>query len=99
MAREYGIKIYTIGIGSDKEISEVVQSPLGSVTQTRKLEYNENLLKDIAQITGGQYFQATDNKALEKIYASINQLEKNKVQLKTYDHYTNKFLPFLLASM
>lgn len=99
MAREYGIKIYTIGIGSDKEISEVVESPLGNVTQTRKLEYNENLLKDIAQITGGQYFQATDNKALEKIYASINQLEKNKVELKTYDHYTNQFFPFLLAGI
>jgi len=99
MARQYGIKIYTIGIGSDKEISEVVESPLGNVTQTRKLEYNENLLKDIAQITGGQYFQAADNTALQKIYASINQLEKSKVQLKTYDHYTNQFFPFLIAGI
>jgi Ca-activated chloride channel homolog len=99
MAKQFGIKIYTIGIGSDKEIAEVVESPLGNVTQTRKMEYNENLLKDIAQITGGQYFQALDNTALEKIYASINQLEKSKVELVTYDHYTNKFLPFLITGI
>jgi Ca-activated chloride channel family protein len=99
MARQFGIKIYSIGIGSDKEISEVIESPLGNVTQTRKLEYNENLLKDIAQITGGQYFQATDNAALEKIYASINRLEKSKIELKTYEHFTNKFLPFLLTGI
>jgi Ca-activated chloride channel family protein len=99
MARQYNIKVYTIGIGSDKEISEVTDSPLGRVTQTRKLEFNEDLLKDIAQTTRGQYFQATDNDALQKIYASINQLEKSKIQITTYEHYTNKFLPFLLTGI
>ena len=99
MAKQYGIKIYSIGIGSDKEIAEIIESPLGNITQTRKMEYNENLLMDIAKITGGQYFQATDNKALEKIYASINQLEKSKIQLITYEHYTNKFFPFLLTGI
>jgi Ca-activated chloride channel family protein len=99
MAKQYGIKIYSIGIGSDKEIAEIIESPLGNITQTRKMEYNENLLMDIAKITGGQYFQATDNDALKKIYASINQLEKSKIQLTTYEHYTNKFLPFLLTGI
>ncbi|QEC68784.1 VWA domain-containing protein [Panacibacter ginsenosidivorans] len=100
MAKQYNVKVYTIGIGSDKEINEETDSPvLGHVTQTRKLEFNEDLLKDIAQTTGGQYFQATDNEALQKIYASINQLEKSKIQVTTYDHYTNKFLPFLIAGI
>ena len=99
MAKEYNIKVYTIGIGSDKEIDETTTSALGTVTQKRKLEFNEDLLKDIAQTTGGQYFQATDNAALQKIYASINQLEKTKIQLTTYDHYTNKFLPFLITGL
>ncbi|CAN5238159.1 VWA domain-containing protein [soil metagenome] len=100
MAKQYGIKVYTIGIGSDKEINEQVETPLGgTVTQTRKLEFNEALLKDIAQTTGGQYFQATDNEALQKIYNSINLLEKSKIQTTTYDHYTNKFLPFLIAAI
>jgi len=99
MARQYNIKVYTIGIGSDKEIDEVVNSPLGSVTQKRKLEFNEGLLKDIAQTTGGQYFQAVDNDALKKIYASINQLEKSKITVTTYDRYTNEFFPFLASAL
>ncbi|MBG9375009.1 VWA domain-containing protein [Panacibacter sp. DH6] len=99
MARQYNIKVYTIGIGSEKEIDETTTSALGTVTQKRKLEFNEDLLKDIAQTTGGQYFQATDNAALQKIYASINQLEKTKIEVTTYDHYTNKFFPFLLIGI
>jgi len=100
MAKQYGVKVYTIGIGSDKEITEEVETPMGeTVSQTRKLEFNEDLLKDIAQTTGAQYFQATDNEALQKIYNSINVLEKSKIQTTTYDHYTNKFLPFLIAGI
>lgn len=99
MAKQYGIKVYTIGIGSDKEINEVVKSPLGNVTQKRKLEYNENLLQDLAQTTGGQYFQATDNDALSKIYDSINLLEKTKIKVTEYKHYTNAFLPWLLVGL
>ena len=99
MAKQYNIKVYTIGIGSEKEIDETTTSALGTVTQKRKLEFNEDLLKDIAQTTGGQYFQATDNAALQKIYASINQLEKTKIQVTTYDHFTNKFLPFIIIAV
>ena len=89
----------TIGIGSEKEINEVVESPLGQITEKRKLEFNEGLLKDLASSTGGQYFHATDNDALQKIYASINQLEKTKIKLTTYNRYTNEFLPWLLAGI
>jgi Ca-activated chloride channel family protein len=93
MAKQYGIKVYTIGIGSEKEVDEVVNSPLGHITQRRKLEYNEGLLQDLAHSTGGQYFQATDNEALKKIYDSINQLEKTKITLTEYKHYTDAFFP------
>lgn len=99
MANLYHVKIYTIGIGSDKEVNEVVQSPLGNVTEKRKLEFNEGLLKNIAQQTGGQYFHASDKQALTTIYASINELEKSKVEITTFNHYTNKYLPLVLIAI
>jgi Ca-activated chloride channel family protein len=99
MAKQYNIRVYTIGVGSEKEIDEVINSPLGHITQKRKLEFNEGLLKDIAQTTNGQYFHATDNNALEKIYASINQLEKTKIKITTYNRYSNRFQPWLLAGL
>lgn len=98
MAKYYGIKIYTIGVGSEKEIDEVVDSPLGPVVEHKKLQFNEPLLKSLADQTGGQYFHATDNDALSKIYASINQLEKSKIEVTSYDRYTDKFLPLLIAA-
>lgn len=99
MAKSYGIKVYTIGVGSEKEIEEVVNTPFGPMTQRKKLEFNERLLQDLAQQTGGQYFHATDKSALEKIYASINQLEKSKVEITTYNRFTDKYLPWLMAGL
>ncbi|SFQ45344.1 vWA domain-containing protein [Parafilimonas terrae] len=99
MAKYYGIKIYTIGVGSEKEVDEVVDSPLGPVVQHKTLQYNEALLKKLADETGGQYFHATDKSALQKIYGSINQLEKSKIKVKTYNRYTDKFLPLLVAAV
>lgn len=97
MAKLYGIKVYTIGIGSEKEVTEVVNSPIGSVSQTKKLEFNEGLLQDIAQYTSGQYFHASDKDALQKIYTSINQLEKSKVTITTFNRFTDQYFPWLFA--
>jgi len=99
MAKQYGIKVYTIGIGSEKEIQQTVDSPFGPMTQTKKLEYNEALLKNLAEVTGGQYFHATDRDALQKIYASINQLEKSKILVTNYNRYTDKFFLLLVAAL
>lgn len=99
MAKLYKVKVYTIGVGSEKEVEEVVDSPFGPVTQKKKLEFNEGLLQDLAKSTGGQYFHATDKEALQKIYNSINQLEKSKVQVNTYNRFTDKFQPWLLAGL
>jgi len=99
MAMLYKIKVYTIGVGTEGEIQEVVNGPLGSVMQTRKMEFNENLLQTLASSTGGQYFHATDKAALQKIYTSINQLEKSKVQVTTYERAVDKFFPWILAGV
>lgn len=98
MAKYYNIRIYTIGVGSEKDVDEMVDSPLGPVVQHKKLEFNEALLKNLADQTHGQYFHATDNDALIKIYASINQLEKSKINVTSYNHYTDKLLPLLIAA-
>lgn len=99
MAKYYKIKVYTIGVGTEGEIQEVVNGPLGTVTQTRKMEFNENLLQTLASETGGQYFHATDKQALQKIYTSINQLEKSKVQITNYERAVDKYFPWLLAGV
>ena len=99
MAKAYGVKIYTIGVGSEKEIEETVDSPFGPMTQKKKLEYNENLLQMLAQTTGGQYFHATDENALQKVYASINTLEKSKIQVTSFNRYSDEYSPWLLAAL
>lgn len=99
MAKLYDIKVYTIGVGSTKEIEVQMQSQFGTTSQIRKMEFNETLLKELATETGGQYFHATDNVALKKVYSSINLLEKNKVKILTYNRYTEAFFYFLLAGL
>ncbi len=99
MAKVYGIKVYTIGMGSDKEIEVSVDTPFGPVRQKKRMEYNEELLKMLAQTTGGQYFHAVDQAALQKIYASINSLEKSKIEVTTFNRYTDKFAPWIIAAL
>ncbi|WP_153799369.1 vWA domain-containing protein [Foetidibacter luteolus] len=99
MAKLYKVKVYTVGVGSEKEIEEVANTPFGPVRQTKKLEYNEKLLQDLATQTGAQYFHALDRDALEKIYASINQLEKSQVEITSYNRFTDEYLPLLLAGL
>lgn len=99
MAKLYKIKVYTIGVGTEKEVYEQVSTPLGNVMNKKKLEFNESLLKDIAVQTGGQYYHATDQETLKKIYTSINQLEKSKIKITTYDRFTEEFLPLLIIGL
>ncbi|MCY7421874.1 MAG: VWA domain-containing protein [Chitinophagaceae bacterium] len=98
MAKLYKIKVYTIGVGSEKEIDEQVETPFGKMNNKKRLEFNEDLLKDLAVETGGQYFHALDREGLEKIYSSINQLEKSTIEITSYNRFTEEFLPWLLAA-
>lgn len=99
MAKLYGIKVYAIGIGSQKEVDELVNTPYGAVNQKKKLEFNEQLLKTIANETKGRYFHAADKEALSEIYKSINQLEKSTIKTTTYNRYTDVFYPWLIAGL
>lgn len=101
MAKEYKIKVYTIGIGTNG----MAESPYGfapngeMLYKKMKVEIDEDLMKSIAKTTGGKYFRATDTKKLEQIYDEINQLEKTKVDEQKFVQRNELFRPFVLLAL
>ncbi len=98
IAKQYGIKVYTIGIGTNgMAMFPYALAPNGDfLFQMMKVEIDERLMKSIAQKTDGKYFRATSNSKLAEIYNEINKLETTEIQeLKFYD-YDEKFRPFVL---
>lgn len=100
LAQEYGIKVYTIGLGTNgTALSPTNIRPDGSFIYGRiPVEIDEELLKTIADETGGLYFRATDNEKLEQIYAEINKLEKTDVEEFKYTNYEEKFRPLVIIA-
>ncbi len=100
LAVEYGIKTYTIGLGTNgTAIAPVAIRPNGSFQYGNvKVEIDEELLKEIATVTDGKYFRATDNKKLEQIYEEIDKLEKTDVEEFKYHNYEEKFRPLVLLA-
>jgi Ca-activated chloride channel family protein len=95
-----GIKIYTIGAGTRGYAPIPVQDSFGrTVYRNIKVEVNEPMLKDIAQIGHGQYFRATDAESLESIYEQIDKLEKSTVELSQYKQYRELFPWFVGAGL
>lgn len=93
LAIEFGIKTYTIGLGSNgNALTPIAYNADGSYRYgMRQVEIDEELLKDIAKVTGGKYFRATDNEKLEAIYEEINKLEKTEIEEFKYYKYEEKF--------
>ncbi|WP_308993649.1 VWA domain-containing protein [Mariniflexile litorale] len=101
LAVEYGIKTYTIGLGTNgMALSPVAIDPRNGQFQYARVqvEIDEVLLKDIAKVTGGRYFRATNNKKLEEIYGEINKLEKTDVEEFKYYNYEEKYRPLVLLA-
>jgi len=90
-AKALGIKIYTIGAGTNGEAPYPVRTMFGTQTQMVKVEIDEKTLGEIAEKTGGKYFRATDTDSLEKIYEVINQLETTARKEKKYEDYDEWF--------
>ncbi|HXS57543.1 MAG TPA: VWA domain-containing protein [Hanamia sp.] len=99
IAKTFHVKVYTIGVGSEGYAPTPVSTPMGIVMQNEKVSIDEKLLQNIARETGGKYFRATDNSSLEHIYNEIDKMEKSKVEITTFHHYTEKFYPFIFAAM
>ncbi|MCX7546478.1 VWA domain-containing protein [Xanthomarina sp. F1114] len=100
LAVEFGIKTYTIGIGTNgMALTPMALLPNGQFQYGRaQVEIDEKLLQEIADVTGGKYFRATDNKKLEEIYDEINKLEKTNIEEFKYYNYEEKFRPLVLLA-
>jgi Ca-activated chloride channel family protein len=100
IAKVFGVRVYTIGVGTTgKAMSPVAQLPDGTLQYAlTDVEIDEALLKQIATETGGQYFRATDNESLNKIYKEIDKMEKSKIEEKDYSDHPDEFLPFAIAA-
>lgn len=101
LAVEFGIKVYTIGLGTNgMALSPVAILPNGRFQYDRvQVEIDEELLKSIATATGGKYFRATNNQKLAEIYDEINKLEKTEIDEIKFTTYQEHFRPFVIAAM
>lgn len=84
IAQQFGIRIYTVGVGTIGEAPYPFQTPFGKRYQMVPVEIDEALLKQISNITGGKYFRATNNRKLVEIYEEIDRLEKTRVEVTSY---------------
>lgn len=99
LAKTFGIRVYTIGVGSLGEAPYPVQTPWGIQLQNMPVEIDEDILTQIADMTGGKYFRATDNKKLEQIYSEIDQLEKSKIEVKHFSKKDEQYFLFALIGV
>jgi len=95
IAKVFGIRVYTVGVGSYGTAPYPVQTPFGIQLRDMKVDIDEPLLQNIANQTDGRYFRATSNKQLEEIYREIDQLERSKIDVTEFKRKHEEF--FLLA--
>ncbi len=98
IAKLYGIRIYTIGVGTIGMAPYPVQTPYGVQYQEVEVKIDEELLKQVTAMTDGKYFRATSNKKLQEIYAEIDQLEKSKIDVTEFRRKNEEFLPLALLA-
>lgn len=94
LANTFGIKVYTVGVGTKGTAPYPVQTAFGIQTQSMPVEIDEAILNKIADETGGKYFRATSKNKLEDIYTEINKLEKTKIEVKNFSKKNEMYLSF-----
>jgi Ca-activated chloride channel family protein len=100
IAKSMGIKVYTIGMGSEGFAPTPVQTPGGGIImQQERVNIDEKLLEQIARETGGRYFRARGNESLKEVYGEIDKLEKTKIDIIRNRKYTDRFFPFAFAAL
>lgn len=99
IAKTMGIKIYTIGVGSEGSVPFLVDSFFGKQYVYQDVDLDEDTLKEIAKITGATYFRATNTKGLAEIYETINKMETTEVKVKEYMEYDELFAIFLIPGL
>lgn len=99
IAKQMGVRVYTVGVGTKGYAPYPVRTPFGVQYQQVPVTIDEPTLSNIAKITGGQYFRATNNEKLKQIYQQIDKLEKAKIAVTQYHKKTERFLPFALLAL
>ena len=99
IAKTYGVRVYTIGVGASGMAPYPVMTPWGPDVQQMQVEIDEELLKTIAESTGGRYFRATDNTKLSEIYTEINKMEKARTTVDSFPVYKELFGSYALAAL
>ena len=99
IAKTYGIRVYTIGVGANGEAPYPVQTPWGVEMRRIPVEIDEPLLKSIADGTGGRYFRATDNTKLSEIYEEIGRMEKTRTSVDSFPVYKDLYKNYALAAL
>lgn len=98
IAKKYGIKVYTVGIGTDSSMNVIVgYDPYGRpITQNISVAIDEQTLKKIASMTGGEYFRATDKNTLKSIFNEIDKLEKTQMDVKQFNKTEDNYMPWAI---
>lgn len=99
IAKTYGVRVYTIGVGAHGKAPYPVMTPFGVQVMNVDVEIDEGLLRQVAEETGGQYFRATDNTKLMQIYGEINQMEKVRITVDSFPVYTEEFGRFAVLAL
>lgn len=99
IAKTYGIKIYTVGVGTKGQAPFPMNTPFGQKMLMQRVSIDEDSLKKIAEQTGGRYFRATDSDSLKQIYAQIDSLEKSEVKWIDHSEYRELFPLFLIPAL
>lgn len=99
LAATFGIRVYAIGVGTKGTAQIPVQTPFGVKLQDQEVKIDEDVLQNMASMTGGQYFRATDNKSLANIYQEIDKMEKTIMEVRHYTQKTDEYLLFAVAAL
>lgn len=99
IAATYGIRIYTVGVGARGEAPYPVQTPFGIRRQMVPVDIDEKVLNEVATLTGGKYYRATDNRTLKAIYREIDKLERTKIEVTAYRKYSDLYGSWLMLGI
>ena len=100
IAREFGVRVYTIGLGTNGMAPYPFKTRFGTTSyQNVEVKIDEPTMRDIAKMTGGKYYRATNNRSLKAIYDEIDQLEKSKIEVTEYRKKKEEFFPFALIAL
>jgi Ca-activated chloride channel family protein len=98
LAQTFGIRVYTIGVGSHGKVNIPIQTPMGKQYQQIESSFEEKPLQEIAAMTGGKYFRATNNEKLRSIYQEIDKMEKTRISVKEFNKKYEEFGVFALTA-